>query len=608
MKTYFRILRYARPFLREIILHAIFILISVILVGLTFRMLQPLLEFLFYRTQAAPKLAPHFRLSVEYLQEWVEYKAGRLVVEQGVQMALLFVTSAIVIFNVAGNVFRYFAAIYLSIIRTKVIENLRRQTFEKLLSMHVGYIENQRKGDILTRLTSDIAEVEQSVVVTFEALLRDPITIIFFLALMINISWQLTLFMLLMLPVTAIIVSTITKKLKRDAFGAQDMHGYIMSVSDETVTGMRIIKAFNAEGYVRRVFDKYNSTYSRLTRQLWFRRALVPSWSESSGVITVGIIMWFGGTLVYTGKMPAAAFISYIALVSQIIRPAKSFSQAFGNLYKGIASAERIFELVDAPIVVDEPAEAQSLKSFERDIVFSDVSFRYIEEEVLKNINLRFEKGKIYGLVGPSGSGKSTLVELLLRFYDPQSGSVSIDGIDLKHIRFEELRRLMAVVTQEPILFNDTIRNNIAFGLENVSDEDIIRAAKAANAHEFIVNTEQGYNTNIGDRGALLSGGQRQRISIARAVLKNPPILILDEATSALDTNSEKIVQDALYKLMQNRTSIVIAHRLSTIINADSIIVLEKGRILEQGNHEALIAIKGLYYSLYTMQQVTGNR
>jgi len=570
-------------------------------------MLQPLLEFLFYKGNHKELVEPAFALSVDYIQKWAQYTSALLVREKGIQSGLIFVSSFIVILNVLGNIFRYISTVYLSKIRTKIIEHIRQDVFYNLMSLHVGYIENKRKGDILTRITSDVAEIEQSVVTTFEAVLRDPITIVFFLYLMIGISWQLTLFMLLMIPVAAIVISFVTKSLKRDAFGAQDQHGYIMSTTDEAISGIRVVKAFAAESFIKKLFDQFNHRYSQLTRRQWYKKALVPGFSESSGVAIVGIVLYYGGTLVYNNQMEAAAFISYIALVSQIIRPAKSFSQAFGNIYKGIASAERVFELMDAKAEIIEKPDAVSFPHFNSSIKMKNVSFQYnADVEVLKNITLEFQKGKMYGLVGKSGSGKSTLSELILRFYDPNQGEITIDGIDLKDLKIADFRGQMAVVTQEPILFNDSIYNNIAFGNPNATELEVIEAAKAANAHDFIIELINGYQTNVGDRGNLLSGGQRQRLSIARAILKNPPILILDEATSALDTQSERIVQDALFKLMKNRTSIVIAHRLSTIIDAHQIIVMDKGEIVQIGTHQELILIKdNLYANLYENQRMS---
>lgn len=578
-------------------------MLSVLFAGLTFTLLQPLLDLLFY-DKGVLASSPEFHFSVIWLKKVVMYHAQELSHTHSKSTALLFVAIVIVVANLISNAFKFISNIFMAKLRTSVVRDFRRDIFYKLTNLHVGFIENNRKGDLITRVTGDVNEVESSVVITFEAVFRDPITIIFFLMLMFSQSWQLTLFMFALMPFTAFFISSITKKLKRDAHNSQGYFSRIMSLVDETLQGIRIIKAFNAENYTREAFNKMNNSYTKLNRKQYYRRNLAPAISETSGVITVGIILWYGGNLVFEGSMQAAGFIAYIALVSQIIRPAKSFSQSFSNISKGIASAERVFTLMDTPIEVGDGVDSVNVENFTNRIEFRDVNFSYGTEQVLKNINLYFEKGKTYALVGPSGSGKSTLAELLLRFYDVTEGSISLDGKDIKNIKTESLRRLMAVVTQDPILFNDTISSNIAFGLNGVSFREIEDAAKAANAHEFIIENPEGYNYVTGDRGGLLSGGQRQRISIARAILKNPQILVLDEATSALDTSSEKNVQEALQTLMKNRTSIVIAHRLSTIQDADMIIVLDKGNIVEKGTHLELINRKGLYFSLYQLQQL----
>ncbi|MGZ5282908.1 MAG: ABC transporter ATP-binding protein, partial [Bacteroidia bacterium] len=491
----------------------------------------------------------------------------------------------------------------LGTIRTKVVEDLRESVFAKLLGHQVSYVENERRGDLMSRVTSDVTEVEHSVVITFESIIRDPFNIVYVLTLMVMESWQLTLFIFIVLPLSGLIISKITKSLKKDATETQHTFGQIMSTVDETIGGVRVIKAFRAESYIKSIFDKFNQKYSALTRLQWHKKALVPIFSESAMVAVLGMTMWYGGNLIYAGEMEASIFIAYIGYFFLLSRPAKGISQAFGNIYKGIASGERLFNLMDAPQTIVDAPDAKPVKHFSEGIYMRNVWFAYGKEPVLKNINLNIEKGKTYALVGPSGSGKSTLAELLLRFYDPTQGEILLDGQDLRTLKMNDVRNLMAVVTQEPILFNDTIYNNIAFGLPHVTETDVIEAAQAANAHNFIMETENGYQTFVGDRGGLLSGGQRQRISIARALLKNPAILILDEATSALDTSSEKIVQEALNKLMENRTSVVIAHRLSTIQNADEIIVLERGEVIEQGSHSELIARNGLYRSLYYSQQ-----
>ncbi len=600
---YLRILGFAKPYWAKGLYYTIFTFLSVIFTTWTFYMLQPVLEMLFYKHAGATTTLPAFQPSADYLKLWVQAKAAELN-NIGPKAALLFVTMVVVLLNLLGNFFKFLSNRYLGTIRTRVVEDLRSAVYTKLVNLDVAFVENQRKGDVISRVTSDVTEVENSVVITFESIIRDPMYVIYVLMKMIEISWQLTLFIFIVLPVSSILISRISKVLKRNAADTQNTYGYLMSIVDETLSGIRIIKAFNAESYITKIFDKSNQRYSRLTRIQWHKKALVPVFSESGMVFVVGLTLWYGGNKVYDGAMSAGALFTYLSMFFLLSRPAKSLSQAFGNIYKGLASAERIFSLMDSEVMIKESAVAIEKDSFEDKIELKNLSFAYISENVLEDLNITFNKGKIYALVGPSGSGKSTLAELILRFYDPTGGNIFIDGKDLRDIKLSSMRALTAVVTQEAILFNDTIYNNIAFGMPHVTQEEVVEAAKAANAHDFILDSENGYDTQIGDRGGLLSGGQRQRLSIARAILKNPPVLILDEATSALDTSSEKIVQDALYKLMANRTSIVIAHRLSTIQDADEIIVLDKGKIKERGTHQELLRMEGMYKSLYSMQQL----
>ncbi len=603
---YLRILSYAKPYWGKGVYYTLFTILSVFFTTMTFYMLQPVLAMLFHPNDQTEVLrhVPVFSFTPEYLDQWVKYKAASLCVNVSPSAALLYVTMFVVCLNLLGNIFKYLSNRYLGTIRTKVVENIRESVYSKMVNLEVAFVENNRKGDIVSRVTSDVTEVEHSVVITFESLIRDPLYVIFVLTMMIRMSWQLALFIFIVLPITSIFISAISKVLKKNAADTQSTYGLLMSLVDETLLGIRIIKAFNAESYIKKIFDKSNQRYSRLTRIQWHKKALVPVFSESGMVFVVGLTLWYGGNKVYDGTMTADALFAYLSMFFLLSRPAKSLSQAFGNIYKGLASAERIFELMDSEVTIKENPAAAEKPTFDSGIELRNLSFAYVTDNVLENLNITFTKGKIYALVGPSGSGKSTLAELILRFYDPTSGNIFIDGLDLKDIKLSSLRALTAVVTQEAILFNDTIYNNIAFGMPHVTQEQVVEAAKAANAHDFILESENGYDTQIGDRGGLLSGGQRQRLSIARAILKNPPILILDEATSALDTSSEKIVQDALYKLMANRTSIVIAHRLSTIQDADEIIVLEKGRIKERGTHQELLRTEGTYRSLYQMQQL----
>jgi len=606
MKTYLRIIGYVRPYKDKIAFYILFTILSVVLSTLALYMLRPVMDMLFNpdKVTSAIKNPPVLSFDRNILIQWVQYHAAVIALNAGKSAALLYATLVVVFLNLSGNIFKFLSARSLGTIRTRVVEDLRRSAYDKLIIQEVAYLENRRKGDIVSRVTSDITEVEYSVVITFESIIRDPLGIIWVLALMISMSWQLTLFIFLVLPISSFIIARISKSLKRDAKDTQGIYGRIMSLVDETVAGMRIIKAFHAEKYISNIFDVFNRRYSRLSRQQWHRKALVPVFSESAMVAVVGLTLWFGGNQVYHNQMTAATFISYLSMFYLLLSPIKSLSSAFGGIYKGLASGERVFELMDTTVTIKDSSDAVTVSAFSTSMEIKNVSFSYVKEYVLEDINLTIEKGKIIALVGPSGGGKSTLAELLLRFYDPIVGEVLLDGIDLRNIKLESLRGLTAVVTQDPILFNDTIHNNIAFGMPHVTKDDVVQAAKAANAHDFIMDTESGYETNIGDRGGLLSGGQRQRLSIARAILKNPAILVLDEATSALDTSSEKIVQDALYRLMEHRTSIVIAHRLSTIQDADEIIVIDKGHIAERGTHRALISRNGLYTTLYQLQQL----
>lgn len=606
MKVYLRILSYSKKYPLEIFSYLIFVILMVLFSGLSLTLLDPVLSLLFSNNMEVPTVSQlsEPEISVSFFKEWIYYQVAQKLVLEGKEQALLMFIFIIVGMNILGNVFRYLANFFEAKVKTRSVEQLRKELFNSLTQKPVSYIENNRKGDIINRLTNDVSEVERSIINTMQAIFKDPFYIGFFLFLMIQYSLSLTGFIFLVLPITAIFISTIGKSLKRKAKKSQEVFSNMLSVVEETISGIRIIKAFNAEKYTKDVFEKENRKYSSLNRKQLYRRNMASPFSESMGVVAVGFILWYGGALVFKGELEASGFIIYIFLFTRILQPAKSFSQAFSNIYKGIASAERIFGLMDAKVTIKDKPNAIKAKPFSKSIELKNVSFSYTDEPVLKNLSYTIEKGKFYALVGPSGCGKSTTAELFLRFYDPTEGVVLFDGIDIKDIEVKSIRDQVAIVTQEPILFNDSIYNNISFGLPNITKDKVIEAAKAANAHEFIMETANGYDTEIGDRGALLSGGQRQRISIARALLKDPAILLLDEATSALDTESERIVQDALQALMKDRTSLVIAHRLSTIQNADCILVMNKGEVVEQGTHKELIARDGLYKKLTQMQQL----
>ena len=571
------------------------VVLSVVFTGLTFATLQPLLNVLFYGETMAADTGDGGVMA--RLKDWMLMMSSQHGAEGGKRSSLLFITLVVVGLNILGNVFRYLAARYMAQLRTGLVHDLRRDVFESVLRKSVAQIENRPKGDLLTRLTSDVSEVENSVIITLESLFRDPFTVIFFLVLMILSSWQLTLFIFILLPISAIFIGWVSKALRKAAQRGQHVFGNILSLADEAIMGVRVVKAFNGGPYIRKIFSRENSAYRDISRYSFRRRALVHPFSETMGVITVGVIIYYGGGLVFDGEMQAGSFIAYVALFSQILKPARSLSQAFGNINRGVVSGERLFSIIDEPVPFRDSPDATEFAGLKTSIEFQGVGFRYSEggARVLRDINLSLEKGKVYALVGPSGSGKTTLAELLLRFYDVSEGEILLDGTPLRGYKLDSLRQHIAVVTQEPILFNDSVLANITFGMEGASLADVRRAAIAAHADEFIMNLAEGYDTKIGDRGGLLSGGQRQRLSIARAILRNPDILILDEATSALDSQSEGVVQAALEELMRGRTSLVIAHRLSTIRNADKIIVVSNGGIIEQGSHDELLEIGGAY-------------
>ena len=529
---------------------------------------------------------------------------SQLIENQGEIYALIFVSGLVIIMSLLKTGFKYLAMYNLATIRNGVVKDMRNALYNKSVDLPLSYYSNERKGDIISRMTNDVHIVEWSIISSLEMLFSDPIMITVYLIGLLVISPHLTLFVLILLPISAFIIGRLGKKLKTTALKGQKKMGIILSIMDETIGGLRVIKAFNSEERVKKRFFSVNNFYTRIMIKMYRRQYMGTPLSEFLGTVVVVFIMWYGGSLVL-GEQTAlspANFIGYLAIFSQIINPAKSFSTAWYNVQKGLASSERIEEVLNAKNQIVEKPDARTIDNFSESIEYKNVSFKYENEWVLKDIDLKIEKGKTVALVGQSGAGKSTLVDLLPRFYDAIDGEILLDGVPIKDCKIKDLRDLMGIVNQEAILFNDTFSNNIAFGSDGLGEEEIIQAAKVANAHEFIVNSRNGYYTNIGDRGGKLSGGQRQRISIARAVLKNPPILILDEATSALDTESERLVQDAITNLMKNRTSIVIAHRLSTVVNADLICVMHEGRIVEKGTHQDLMKQNGIYTRLHSMQ------
>ena len=570
---------------------------------------MPVLDLLFLQSDEfiyknITQEAPVIGLSIDSVKEYFNYYFSYTIVKNGKMDALIMVCVLVVVMIFFKNLFRYMAMFTIAKARTGVVKDLRAKMYRKALILPLSFYSDEKKGDIMSRFSNDVLEVEWSILNSLEILFRDPLAILLYLATLLYMSPQLTLFVFVLLPISGLIIGRIGKSLKKTSVKGQQKVGELMSSVEETLGGLRIIKAFNAEIFINKKFDKQNSEYHILMTSMYRKRDLASPMSEFLGVTAMVIVLWFGGKLVlsYNSTISASTFVGYIAIFSQIINPAKSFSSAFYNIQKGIASVERINKILEAEETIKEIPNPLSLNGFNESIEFKNTSFAYNDRYVLKDINLKIEKGKTIALVGQSGAGKSTLVDLIPRFYDVISGEVLIDGKNVQHVKLHDLRALFGIVTQESILFNDTIFNNIAFGVENAEEADVINAAKVANAHEFILQMENGYQTNIGDRGSKLSGGQRQRISIARAIFKNPPILILDEATSALDTESERLVQDALNHLMQNRTSIVIAHRLSTIQNADEIIVMQEGRIVERGKHTELISKDGVYKKLCDLQ------
>jgi subfamily B ATP-binding cassette protein MsbA len=605
MKTYFRLLSFAKPIEKFAIPYIIFTLLYVSFSTMVLVLLGPLLNALFAsntpgyvaQTGPAPSILHLNDLFKYYLQYYINNYGGAW-------GALKFVCFVIIVFVVFGNLFRYLSQRTMENLRVHTLLNLRKAVFNNVMDLHLGYFSNERKGDIISKVSSDVQVVQFSVTATLQVIFKEPLTMIAYMIALFSISAKLTLFSLLIIPISAFIISRIVKRLKAQAIAGQQSYGNMISYLDEALSGIKIIKAFNALDFIKRRFNRENETYSNIARSMARRQQLASPVSETLSVTMISFIVMYGGYLIlnHRSDLDAGHFIAYIGIFSQLMRPAKAISDSFSNIHSGIAAGERVLALIDEkPLIQDAPG-AVAITEFNEGIHFKNVSFAYQEKEVLSGINLTIPKGKTVALVGPSGGGKSTLMDLIPRFTDPQSGQVFIDDHDIKTITAESLRALTGFVNQESILFNDSIYNNIAFGKEDATPEQVEAAARIANAHSFILETEQGYDTNIGDRGTKLSGGQRQRICIARAILSNPPIMLLDEATSALDTESEKLVQSALNNLMKNRTSLIIAHRLSTIQNADIIIVLENGKIAEQGNHQTLVNNNGVYRRLIDMQ------
>lgn len=608
MNIYRRLLSFAKPFPKFIVPFFVFTLVAVFFGIFQFALIIPLLNFLFdpASTDEAARYAtaPSFSFSGSFFKDFFYYQVYQFKIRNPVY-ALYFLAILIVTAVILTNVFRYLAQRCMIKARTLLVKRLREALFEKINHLQLGFFTKEHKGDLLSRLNTDVYGVEGAVASSVEVIFKEPFLMIGYFIALFAISAQLTLFTLIIIPISAIGIATVTKRLRREAKDVQSSIGRLLTIIDETLLGMRIIRAFNATPFVLKRFEQENDFYRKASLQSFNKRELAPAFSEAAGVFVVACILIYGGSLVLgnQGGLQASAFIAFIAIFSQVIRPAKAMVVALTNIQMGRAAGERILEILDKPIEITDKPDAVPLTEFKEKVEFVNVSFGYSEKPVLQDINLVIEKGKTIALVGPSGVGKSTIADLIPRFYEATLGEVLIDGKNVKDYTMESLRSHMSFVTQEIILFNDTVFNNIALGRPDATEEDVIKAAKIANAHEFIMQTENGYQTNIGDRGIRLSGGQRQRLSIARAVFKDPSILILDEATSALDTESEKSVQDALNKLMEGRTTLVIAHRLSTIKEADEIIILQDGRIVERGNHYDLIEIEESIYRRLTLLQ-----
>ena len=606
-KTYIRLLGFASPISKYAVPYFFYAVFYALFNTINFVLIIPILSTLFdpaYRFEPVYELPSTYAVNQETFSQLIGYLYTHLFgTEFSIFKTLVLLAATVMTTSLLSNTFRYLSSWTVENLRTRSLQRMRNQMFDKVIGMNVGYLNEQRKGDIVSRITQDVMVVQFCITNTLQVAFREPLLIIGYLAAMLMISWELSIFSIVFLPLVALLIGSIVKRLRHPARTSQERMGDMVSTLDEALSGIKVIKSYNATEYVKRKFHAINAEFSRLQLSMVRRQQLASPMSEFLGISAAGVILVFGGMLVIRGSLDAGGFVAFLAMFSQITRPVRSFIDQFATINQGIAAGERIFEVLDSHPEIQDRPDARTLDSLREGIEFRNVHFTYDgSREVIDGISFRIRRGETVALVGPSGGGKSTLSELIPRFYDATSGDILIDGISIRDYTQESLRAHMSVVAQNTVLFNDTIESNIAMGKPSATHDEIVAAAKVANAHDFIMETPEGYRTNIGDCGSKLSGGQRQRLSIARAVLKNPEILILDEATSALDTESEKLVQDALNALLEGRTSVVIAHRLSTIHNADRIIVVDHGRIAEQGTHAELMARNGIYAKLIEMQ------